>query len=79
MELKNWNYRKFGEKVYKIRDVITNIKLKKQNKKIIDLVLAKATTALNFYGIKNEWKHCKDNKLKHNKFVPDVRIPIKTK
>ena len=76
-------YRKFGEKVYKIREnVITNIKkLKKQNKKIIGFgAPAKATTALNFYGIKDEIDFIvEDNKLKHNKFVPGVRIPIKNK
>ena len=76
-------YQKFGEKVYKIREnVITNIKkLKKQNKKIIGFgAPAKATTALNFYGIKDEIDFIvEDNKLKHNKFVPGVRIPIKNK
>ena len=48
-------YKHFGEKVYKIREnVLTNIKkLKKQNKKIIGFgAPAKATTALNFFGIK---------------------------
>ena len=76
-------YKKFGEEVYKIKEnVLTNIKkLKKQNKKIIGYgAPAKATTALNFFGIKDEIDFIvEDNKLKHNKFVPGVKIPIKNK
>ena len=41
---------------------------------------AKATTSLNFFGISNEIDYIiEDNKLKHGKFVPGVRIPIKSK
>ena len=41
---------------------------------------AKATTALNFFGISKEIDFIvEDNKLKHNKFVPGVNIPIKNK
>ena len=41
---------------------------------------AKATTALNFFGVTNEIDYIvEDNKLKHNKFVPGVKIPIKKK
>ena len=50
-------YQKFGEKVYKIREnVLKNIsKLKDKNKKIIGYgAPAKATTALNFFGISKE-------------------------
>tara|TARA_B100002051_G_scaffold274401_1_gene315445 strand:- start:3312 stop:5861 length:2550 start_codon:yes stop_codon:yes gene_type:complete len=76
-------YKKFGEKVYKIKEnVIKNLKnLKKKNKKIIGYGSpAKATTALNFFGISNEIDFIiEDNKLKHNKFVPGVKIPIKSK
>ena len=76
-------YKTFGEEVYKIRkNVLKNIKrLKSQNKKIIGFgAPAKATTALNFFGIKNEIDFIvEDNKLKHNKFVPGVEIPIKNK
>ena len=76
-------YKKFGEKVYKIREnVLKNIKkLKSQNKKIIGFgAPAKATTALNFFGIKNEIDFIvEDNKLKHKKFIPGVKIPIKSK
>ena len=76
-------YKKFGEKVYKIREnVLLNIKkLKSQNKKIIGFgAPAKATTALNFFGIKDEIDFIvEDNKLKHKKFIPGVKIPIKNK
>ena len=41
---------------------------------------AKATTALNFFGISKEIDFIvEDNKLKHNKFIPGVKIPIKNK
>ena len=76
-------YQRFGERVYKIREnVLSNIKkLKSQNKKIIGFgAPAKATTALNFFGITNEIDFIvEDNKLKHNKFIPGVKIPIKKK
>ncbi len=76
-------YQKFGEKVYKIRNnVLKNIKkLKEKNKTIIGYgAPAKATTALNFFGISEEVDFIvEDNKLKHNKFVPGVKIPIKDK
>jgi len=76
-------YQKFGEKVYKIRDnVLRNIKkLKKENKTIIGYgAPAKATTALNFFGISKEIDFIvEDNKLKHNKFIPGIKIPIKSK
>ncbi len=76
-------YKEFGKKVYKIREnVIQNIKkLKSKNKKIIAYgAPAKATTALNFYGITNEIDFIvEDNHLKQGKFVPGVKIPIKPK
>tara|TARA_B100001057_G_scaffold366399_1_gene369713 strand:+ start:1164 stop:3716 length:2553 start_codon:yes stop_codon:yes gene_type:complete len=76
-------YQKFGEKVYKIREnVLGNIKkLKEKNKTIIGYgAPAKATTALNFFGISKEIDFIvEDNKLKHNKFIPGVKIPIKDK
>ena len=76
-------YQKFGEKVYKIREnVLKNLKkLKKNNKTIIGYgAPAKATTALNFFGITKEIDFIvEDNKLKHNKFIPGVKIPIKNK
>jgi nucleoside-diphosphate-sugar epimerase/dTDP-4-dehydrorhamnose 3,5-epimerase-like enzyme len=76
-------YQQFGEKVYKIRNnILNNIRqLKKINKTILGYgAPAKATTALNFLGISKEINFIvEDNKLKHNKFVPGVKIPIKHK
>ena len=76
--IKNFKtYQKFGEKVYKIREsVLANIKkLKEKNKTIIGYgAPAKATTALNFFGITEEIDFIvEDNKLKHNKFIPGVK------
>ena len=76
-------YQDFAEKVYKIRDnVRKNIfKLKNNNSKIIGYGSpAKATTALNFFGISNEIESIvEDNKLKHGKFLPGMNIPITSK
>ena len=76
-------YKDFGDKVYKIRENIRkNIKkLKEKNNLIIGYgAPAKATTALNFFGISSEIDFIvEDNKLKHNKFIPGVKIPIKNK
>jgi len=76
-------YKNFGEKVYKIKEnVIINIKkLQKNGKKIVGYgAPAKATTALNFFGLNNEIDFIiEDNKLKHKKFVPGVKIPIFSK
>ena len=76
-------YQKFGDEVYKIRkNVLKNIKkLKDKNKMIIGYgAPAKATTALNFFGISEDIEFIvEDNKLKHNKFIPGVKIPIKNK
>jgi len=76
-------YQNFAEKVYKIRDnVRKNIfKLKNNNNKIIGYASpAKATTALNFFGISNEIECIvEDNKLKHGKFLPGMNIPITSK
>ena len=75
--------KKFGEKVYKIREnVLENLKkIRKENKVIVGYgAPAKATTALNFFGISKEIDFIvEDNKLKHNKFIPGVKIPIKNK
>ncbi len=76
-------YQKFARKVYKIREnVLNNLqKLKDKKKTIIGYgAPAKATTALNFFGISKEIDFIvEDNKLKHNKFIPGVKIPIKSK
>ena len=76
-------YKKFGEKVYKVREnVRKNIKNLTKDKKLIVAygAPAKATTALNFFGISKEIDFIvEDNKLKHNKYIPGVKIPIKNK
>jgi len=75
-------YQDFGKKVYKIREnVLSNLKKLKAKSKIIGYGSpAKATTALNFFGISNEIDFViEDNKLKHGKFIPGVQIPIKNK
>ncbi|RPG95511.1 MAG: NAD-dependent epimerase/dehydratase family protein [Candidatus Pelagibacter sp. TMED263] len=82
--IKNFKtYQEFGKKVYKIRaNVRKNIKkLKDKNTLIIGYgAPAKATTALNFFGISKEIDFIvEDNILKHKKFIPGVNIPIKNK
>jgi nucleoside-diphosphate-sugar epimerase/quercetin dioxygenase-like cupin family protein len=82
--IKNYNtYKKFAESVYKIRDNVKKnmLKLKKDNSKIIAYGSpAKATTALNFFGISDEIECIiEDNKLKHGKFLPGMKIPIVSK
>ena len=74
-------YQDFGKKVYKIREnVIQNIKiLKKNNKKIIGYgAPAKATTALNYFGVKNDLidSIIDDNTLKINRYIPGTGIKI---
>jgi len=82
--MKNFKtYANFAKKVYKIRSIVRGniLKMKKNNMKIIGYGSpAKATTALNFFGISNEIDYIvEDNKLKHGKFLPGMRIPIKSK
>ena len=76
-------YQKFGKKIYEIRrNVLANLKrLKEKHKKVIGYgAPAKATTALNFFGVTNEIDYIiEDNKLKHNKYIPGVKIKIKKK
>jgi len=76
-------YQNFAKKVYKIRDNIRKniLKLKSENNKIIGYGSpAKATTALNFFGISDEIGCIvEDNNLKHGKFLPGMKIPIVSK
>ena len=76
-------YEKFAEKIYTIKkNVKKNIKkLKTNGKKLIGYGSpAKATTALNFFGISSEIECIvEDNKLKHGKFLPGMKIPIISK
>ena len=64
-----------------MKKFIKSEKLKLNNKIIVGYgAPAKATTALNFFGISKEIDFVvEDNKLKHNKFIPGVKIPIKEK
>jgi len=82
--IKNYNtYQEFAKKVYKIRDnVRKNIaRLKKESNNIVGYGSpAKATTALNFFGISHEIDCIvEDNKFKQNKFLPGMKIPIISK
>ena len=73
-------YINFGKKIEKLKEnVLFNLKkLKSENKYLIGYGSpAKATTALNYFNIKDEIDYIvEDNPLKHNKFVPGVNIPI---
>jgi len=82
--IKNYKtYIEFAKKVYNIRtNVRQNIsKLRENNDKIVGYGSpAKATTALNFFGISSEIDFIiEDNKLKQGKFIPGMRIPIISK
>ena len=76
-------YKTFADKILKIKkNVLNNLKiLKNKSNSVIGYgAPAKATTALNFFGISEEIDFIvEDNKLKHNKFVPGVNIPIYSK
>jgi len=76
-------YEEFGKKVYKIRENIRKniLNLKNKNNKIIGYGSpAKATTALNFFGISKEIDCIvEDNELKHGKYLPGMKIPIVSK
>ncbi len=76
-------YKQFGEKIYTIqKNVKRNVqKLKNNGKKLIGYGSpAKATTALNFFGVSDEIDFIvEDNKLKQGKYVPGVKIPIVSK
>ena len=73
-------YKKFGEKIYQIREnVIKNFnKLKDINKNLVGYgAPAKATTALNFFGISGKINFIiEDNRLKQGKYLPGLKIPI---
>ena len=82
--IKNYKtYQDFAKKVYKIRDNVRKniLKLRKNNNRIIGYGSpAKATTALNFFGISTEIECIiEDNKLKQGKFLPGMKIPIISK
>ena len=73
-------YLNFGKKIENLKQSVSR-NLKKLNEKYSLIVgygaPAKATTALNYFNIKNEIKYIiEDNPLKKGKFVPGVNIPI---
>jgi SAM-dependent methyltransferase len=77
-------YISFSERINIIKNNVKNNikKLKEKNFKLVGYGSpAKATTALNFYNITNEEIDyiIEDNDLKHNKIIPNVRIPIYSK
>ncbi|MDC1159295.1 NAD-dependent epimerase/dehydratase family protein [Candidatus Pelagibacter sp.] len=76
-------YTNFGKKIEKLKEkVTTNIKtLKSKYKSIIGYgAPAKATTALNYFNIKDELDYIiEDNPLKKGKFIPGVNIKIQNK
>ena len=77
-------YRNFDKNIHMIKsNVRENInKLKASFKKIAGYGSpAKATTALNFFGITNKDIEytIEDNELKHDKIIPVANIPIKSK
>ena len=73
-------YQVFADRVYKLRtNVRKNLaKIANGNKLIAYGSPAKATTALNFFGIdyNNIDFIVEDNKLKNKKYLPGVKIPI---
>jgi nucleoside-diphosphate-sugar epimerase/quercetin dioxygenase-like cupin family protein/2-polyprenyl-3-methyl-5-hydroxy-6-metoxy-1,4-benzoquinol methylase len=77
-------YKEFSAKVELIRqNVRINFDLLKKKYSLIAgyAAPAKATTALNYFGLdSSDIKFIiEDNKLKHDKFIPGVGIPIKSK
>ena len=76
-------YKNFASKIYNSKKKFKkNLrKIFKENGKIIFFgAPAKATTALNYYGVSNKAKYIiEDNNLKQNKFLPGVNIPIYSK
>ncbi len=76
-------YKNFENQILQIKKNVKNNlkKLLNNHQKIVGYGSpAKATTALNFFGISNEIECIiEDNKLKHGKFIPGVKIPIVSK
>ena len=76
-------YFEFGKKVEELKKKVKkNLEiLKSQNQKVIGYGSpAKATTALNYFGISNEIDFIiEDNELKDGKYIPGVNIKIKSK
>jgi len=74
----------FASKISELKSTTNNkiLELESQGKSIVGYGSpAKATTVLNYYGINNEAIEyiIEDNELKHNLFLPGMKIPIKAK
>lgn len=77
-------YESFAKEVYNMRDTLKEAikKIKSENKIIVGYgAPAKATTLLNFCGIKKEEIDyiIDDNPLKQELIIPGARIPIKNR
>jgi len=77
-------YNEFFEKIKTVKQNINNNlkKLKDKGCRIVGYGSpAKATTSLNYYGVGTNYIDyiVEDNKLKHNKILPGVKIPIYSK
>ena len=76
-------YQNFANKIYSMKEnVIKNFIELKKNKIIVGYgAPAKATVLLNYFGLDNSLIDfiIEDNKLKHNKYIPVAKIPIKSK
>jgi nucleoside-diphosphate-sugar epimerase/SAM-dependent methyltransferase len=77
-------YKDFSAKIESIKkNVRTNLDLLKKKHSLIAGygAPAKATTALNYFGINGSdiGYIIEDNELKHDKYIPGVKIPIKSK
>ena len=77
-------YQEFSKNIENLKSETLNTitKIKNNGKSIVGYGSpAKATTVLNYYGISNEHIDyiIEDNELKHNRFLPGMKIPIKEK
>lgn len=77
-------YKKFGDNIREIKKIVVNNfnKLKTEYKSIAAYGSpAKATTALNYFGIDNNYIDytIEDNQMKVGKYIPGVNISIKNK
>ena len=75
-------YLDFAKKIEQIKNNFNN-NIKKLKDKGLTLAgygsPAKATTSLNYFGVKDIDYIIEDNKLKHNKYLPGIKIPIISK
>jgi SAM-dependent methyltransferase len=75
-------YLDFAKKIEQIKNNVNN-NIKKLKDKGLTLAgygsPAKATTSLNYFGVKDINYIIEDNKLKHNKYLPGIKIPIISK